>query len=101
MAEDRRRRKEIHREKEGDEKGRADRKRPERDKAERGVSQRKSVCAQCVCMCWGGNNEEGMGHNKSPTLQTQILIFNRHLWLLIRLPLIFVFPFKVIDVIRF
>lgn len=100
LAEDRRRRKEIHREKEG-ERGDGREGGPERQdrKMQRGVPVRVRVCAQCVCMCWRVIMKKAWDKTTDPVcpldqLKTQIPIFTRHLQVLIhRLPLIFVFPF--------
>lgn len=51
---------------------------------------------------FGANNEEGTGQNNNTAPSTNSNLDIHHLWLLIRLlSLIFVFPFKVIDVISF
>lgn len=65
VAEDRRRRKEIHRENEG--MGKGGQREKSQENAEKGDSQRKSVCTMCLYV-FGGDNEKDMGQSDNTTL---------------------------------
>lgn len=61
----------------------------------------RRVSVMCLYV-FGANNEEGTGQNNNTAPSTNSNLDIHHLWLLIRLlSMIFVFPFKVIDVISF